>query len=49
MPSALSVPVTDKGFTVTELLVSVAIVAILSAIALHYGSETVAHIRAIFE
>ena len=37
------------GLTVTELLMSVAIVAVLSAIALHYGSETVARIRAIFE
>ena len=49
MRPLLSARASDLGFSLTELVTSVAIVAILAAIALHYGAETVARIRAIFE
>lgn len=49
MRPPLSARATDLGFSLTELLASIAIVATLAAIALYYGAETVARIRAIFE
>jgi len=49
MRPPLSARETGPGFSLTELLTSVAIVVVLAAIALHYGAETLARIRAIFE
>ena len=49
MRPPLSARDTGLGFSLTELLTSIAIVAILAAIALHYGVETLARIRAMFE
>jgi prepilin-type N-terminal cleavage/methylation domain-containing protein len=49
MRPLLSARVTGLGFSLTELLTSITIVAILAAIALYYGAETLARIRAIFE
>lgn len=49
MRPLLSARATGLGFSLTELLAGIAIVAILTAIAPYYEADTVVRICAIFE